>query len=767
MNHPISLRFVRTDIEIGFRRVQLGRILGVVSTVALVLAVAGGLESLFLYVTRDHDDCMNIGTVLAVFCLILGVCMKIFLLRHRQPFREASHMVLLSTEVSAVVLIFGIFIACVMEDGCYSGEFAGREANFQDDEESHSESQVVLRSGIFLLVSHLHVPVRWCVLWPTEVGCIGTFIWSAKFWGSSGRSRSVNEIIVLKCVLTVLVDLAKRKVESLEREAYWSVSLERTLRATLEAQPNVSRFKMVDTVAHEDSGAASTIVGSSADFDSDPHGLVEAKLARISYLGTLEHWLLRVEDVRLLPHTILGAGSYGMVIAGRLHGTPVAVKVPINSTGVSDIATLPELVHELRVYRHMRHPNIVLFHGACVDPVSSELALVLEFLDGIALEAYIKSKTEAPSVISRQAVLIGICRALRYMHERQPVVVHGDLKPTNIMIVGLTGAPCAKLLDLGLSRLLTTTVKPLGGSLAWMAPESLKKKRVMPTTAADVYSYGCLTFFIVMRTAPFTRLTRNVLLAAAHEMSRLPLDWTFRGSDPMGDEFAQIGQQIAHPCLDPVPLFRPSMHTVMEQLQENPFPDDDEDGCSDSEEIKHCEMSWEEGMAFMRENVRDVQKSRMKFTMNFPGGPPGGAGCFTKKDPVTSLESARVPEPRVEQPVEPDPLVEQGPQQEVRLFFPEAFETPLRTRLMMISNLALMWNCAVEDDSCCLFHTAMNLMPDLLRVVAQGPCLDKIGDEEQCVNCGVMNVADINECQFCCVQLGVGKGSQRQSATPL
>ncbi|CAE8647604.1 unnamed protein product [Polarella glacialis] len=50
------------------------------------------------------------------------------------------------------------------------------------------------------------------------------------------------------------------------------------------------------------------------------------------------------------------------------------------------------LLHELRMMRVIRHPNIVLFYGACIEEESREVALVFEKVSGHTLCAWISQK---------------------------------------------------------------------------------------------------------------------------------------------------------------------------------------------------------------------------------------------------------------------------------------------------------------------------------------------------------------------------------------
>ena len=90
---------------------------------------------------------------------------------------------------------------------------------------------------------------------------------------------------------------------------------------------------------------------------------------------------------------VIGEGSYGKIIRGKLHGTEVAVKIPVGTWVVAGGRAGPAvraLANELRVVRRVSHPNVVHFFGAVVLPAFKRLALVLELVNGQELGSYIK-----------------------------------------------------------------------------------------------------------------------------------------------------------------------------------------------------------------------------------------------------------------------------------------------------------------------------------------------------------------------------------------
>ena len=101
-------------------------------------------------------------------------------------------------------------------------------------------------------------------------------------------------------------------------------------------------------------------------------------LDQVAVIGREEHWILDVRDVCLeTPSRLLGVGRFGQVFAGTLNGSPVAVKVARQRGGTSDddhepvdLSRIPALINELQILRRIRHPGIVLFQGAVVEPQS-------------------------------------------------------------------------------------------------------------------------------------------------------------------------------------------------------------------------------------------------------------------------------------------------------------------------------------------------------------------------------------------------------------
>lgn len=193
------------------------------------------------------------------------------------------------------------------------------------------------------------------------------------------------------------------------------------------------------------------------------------------------------------------------MLSGTMHGTPVVVKVPRD---VINPSKLQALGNELRLLRHLRHQSIVLFHGACViEGEHKHFGLVLERVDGHAL-------TNGVTFLSRQHALqisVALCRAVRYLHAQDPPIIHGDLKPDNVMVDLLADRAWTKVIDFGLSRRMG--VGSLGGSKNWLSPEQLMDSRMRPSQSVDVFAFGSIVYYMQAHRPPMLGLTRQDFLS--------------------------------------------------------------------------------------------------------------------------------------------------------------------------------------------------------------------------------------------------------------
>jgi len=301
---------------------------------------------------------------------------------------------------------------------------------------------------------------------------------------------------------------------------------------------------------------------SSSVFDIQPVPAEEAasakSFAELVDLGRREHWIVEPQQLCLMQNNVLGSGTFGTVLEGTFYGASVAVKMPN-----SDKKEHLPLLNELRALRRLRHPNIVLFLAAHVVPTSNDMALVFELIEGPTLHDWIKAQ---PHPIECDAGKINLLRdislALRYLHQQDKTLVHGDLKGSNVFVESTGPLPRAKLGDFGLARFLYKTEHVMGGSLRWMAPEIATGQDRSPSCKADVFSLGALMSFALTDIKPFDGVDRNQILSMMRKKKLPQLAWPSKDVEPL-TRIKRLGDL----CYSLEPSTRPDIMKVLDVLE--------------------------------------------------------------------------------------------------------------------------------------------------------------------------------------------------------
>ncbi|WP_394833435.1 protein kinase [Pendulispora rubella] len=202
-------------------------------------------------------------------------------------------------------------------------------------------------------------------------------------------------------------------------------------------------------------------------------------------------------NLELLPGTVfgryvldgpLGAGGMGELFRAvdTTLNRPVALKV---LRGSPNRETSARLVREARATAALSHPNIVTVYDVGVHEQIPFLAS--ECITGKDLRTYVGD----PSVDLRRKLrwMMQVAGGLGAAH--QAGVVHGDVKPDNVM-VGDDDA--VKLVDFGLA-----TAVPAGvvGTPAYMAPEQIRGEPLDGRT--DQFAWGVTAYELVTGGLPW------------------------------------------------------------------------------------------------------------------------------------------------------------------------------------------------------------------------------------------------------------------------
>jgi eukaryotic-like serine/threonine-protein kinase len=207
--------------------------------------------------------------------------------------------------------------------------------------------------------------------------------------------------------------------------------------------------------------------------------------------------------------SVLGQGGMGSVfLADRVDGhfkQQAAVKV---LHGIPSNKAREYLAQERQILANLAHPYIAKVIDGGSTPRGRPY-LVMAYVPGQQIDEYCRAKQLQTNEILR--LYLHVCEPVAYAH--QHLVVHCDLKPSNVLI-DASGRPV--LLDFGIARLINA-VDPTGPIKAftprYASPEQQGGAPV--STTADVYSLGVMLRELI--TVSNREIDAILLKATAHD----------------------------------------------------------------------------------------------------------------------------------------------------------------------------------------------------------------------------------------------------------
>jgi serine/threonine-protein kinase len=192
---------------------------------------------------------------------------------------------------------------------------------------------------------------------------------------------------------------------------------------------------------------------------------------------------------------LLGRGPHGTVWHARDQSTGehIAVKV-LDAVFAMDPHVVNHFIREETALAAFVDPGYVRVQRLLLD--DDYLALVTELVPGVDLERYLRISAPLPPETATR-VAADCARIIAAGHRLG--MVHGDVKPTNVLLVGKDRE--VRITDCRVTRL----TRGARGSLArltdprYAAPEVIRNEPVVPAT--DVYGVGMLLFAMLTGSA--------------------------------------------------------------------------------------------------------------------------------------------------------------------------------------------------------------------------------------------------------------------------
>jgi serine/threonine protein kinase len=254
------------------------------------------------------------------------------------------------------------------------------------------------------------------------------------------------------------------------------------------------------TDAPEDTGEAS-----SESLLPEADRVSEAKPGECSVRSEAGEICLPLSGKYTVEHE-LGRGGGGCVyLATDELGRQVALKHRKALTA-DDQYHGERLLQEARTVANLRHRNVALVYTTESYPESGDYCVVMEYADGGTLADLLGAEGRL-SLEKALDIGIEVCTALEYVHRRD--LVHGDIKPSNILFFHTDDRIDTKIADFGLSQSVRGGGHPregrvgaFSGTWEYAAPELFQDDQTIDRRA-DLYSLGVVLYEMLAGEPPF------------------------------------------------------------------------------------------------------------------------------------------------------------------------------------------------------------------------------------------------------------------------
>jgi serine/threonine protein kinase len=202
-------------------------------------------------------------------------------------------------------------------------------------------------------------------------------------------------------------------------------------------------------------------------------------------------------EERYRIEALISQGGMGAVYRG--YDLKLDISLAIKENFFQTPESIRQFEQEARILARLHHPNLprVIDHFS----FDGRQYLVMDYIEGSDLwELFLKQHSPLDE---QEAIgyILQICRAISYLHQQKPPIIHRDIKPQNIKI---TPEGRAVLVDFGIAKVAEFDSQTQTGAQAvtpgFSPPEQYG--RMGTTPASDIYSLGATLYAVLTGQTP-------------------------------------------------------------------------------------------------------------------------------------------------------------------------------------------------------------------------------------------------------------------------
>lgn len=299
--------------------------------------------------------------------------------------------------------------------------------------------------------------------------------------------------------------------------------------------------------------------------DDTESGIGDCDLSEISAKSqcadvreTLGEWCIPFGDLDIIEK--LKQDHNGDIYRGRWHG-----EVLIYTFKQETEEEVGQFLEEVAQLSMIRHENVVLFMGACIEP--PQLAIITSMRKGPSLYEQLHMQRYRLPFYNKVSIARQIAQGMGYLHAKG--IIHKKLNSKNIILEGRV-----KLCIMDQAMTSQENDRPGYGSisrghLTYISPELMRTLRVDPphvypeasfTRESDIYAFGSVLYELLSEKFAFSSFPSHTVI------------WLIaNGRTQMVDDLkcTNVLRGLLIDCWCATPQHRPPFSYIARQLQEN------------------------------------------------------------------------------------------------------------------------------------------------------------------------------------------------------
>jgi len=195
----------------------------------------------------------------------------------------------------------------------------------------------------------------------------------------------------------------------------------------------------------------------------------------------------------------IGRGTFGKVYKAKIKNTNKFLAIKILKKDKMTVKELEYLLRETAILGICHHENIV----SLIDTFENELHvyIIMEYIPGNNLRKFIEKTSSTLCEKKAKDMVRQLSEGVNYLHELG--IIHRDMKPDNILVMEKENSYIIKIIDFGLSKIMSLSEKTHDGvgTIFYVAPEVLLKNPY--DSKVDVWALGVILYYILSKKLPF------------------------------------------------------------------------------------------------------------------------------------------------------------------------------------------------------------------------------------------------------------------------